>query len=51
MVFNHDEFSVGEEYLVGVSVWDDKNKEVVLRYADKESSLSSGGKEIRIKMD
>lgn len=51
MVFNHDEFSVGEEYLVGVSVQDDKNKEAVLRYADKESILNSGGKEIRIKMN
>lgn len=49
--FDHDEFSVDEEYLVGVSVRDDKNKEIVLRYADKESSLNSEGKEIRIKMD
>ena len=51
MIFNHDEFSVGEEYLVGVSVWDDKNTEVVLRYADEESGLNSKGKEIRIEMD
>lgn len=51
LIFNHDEFSVGEEYLVGVSVWDDKNTEVVLRYADEESGLNSKGKEIRIEMD
>lgn len=51
LIFNHDEFSVGEEYLVGVSVWDDKDTEVVLRYADEESSLNSKGKEIKIEMD
>lgn len=51
MIFDDDEFSVDEEYLVGVSVWDDKNKEVVLRYADKKSSLNSEGKELRIEMD
>ena len=49
--FDHDEFSVDEEYLVGVSVRDDKNKEIVLRYADKESSLNSEGKELKIEMD
>ena len=51
LIFNHDEFSIGEEYLVGVSVWDDKNTEVVLRYADEEIGLNSKGKEIRIGMD